>query len=271
MMTLKNIKAEEKKGYIDNPEYVKSIIKDFLNLKIVNEKQIKLFKLALWTALRGLYEKSFSYYVEEDEHGERMRDENGELVVKERELYESFLSECDFSDITVGEALCTLSKICESRSHNEYLLAPIYDFALQLTKMQDISVQMFLSISVWGLYQEYKQLWNEKNEKKGIRPYIKEFAEAFQDGITVGKVTKYIVKKLCWEPGENPYVALNSSEHIAGFFMTLYTDMVDFMNNVIFKEMIEKRNMTRFEKPLPDRYKRIPEEGCEGDELEQAS
>lgn len=125
MMTLKNIKAEEKKGYIDNPEYVKSIIKDFLNFKIGDEKQIKLFRLTLWTALRGLYEKSYSYYVEEDEYGERIRDEKGELVVKERELYERFLSECDFSDITVGETLCTLSKICRSRSWNKYLIATI--------------------------------------------------------------------------------------------------------------------------------------------------
>lgn len=219
-MTIKKIKKEESKQYIDNPQYVKSIVKDFLNLTVSGFKPMSFFTDIVRTDLETVSDDHmYGYYLEDSLS------------------YNCFTQFFDCSDLRVSEIICALKELCGKRTNME-CAGPVYEFAyyFMASKSNCAAVNLFGSVAIEALYKEYKRLLKGKEKDGGIRDFVSEYG-----GCTVRRLTRCFLGEMKWIPCESPDETVSRIESAAENLMIIYLDMLGAISGEDYQEILERR------------------------------
>lgn len=219
-MTIKKIKKEESKQYIDNPQYVKSIVKDFLNLTVSGFKPMSFFTDIVRTDLETVSDDHmYGYYLEDSLS------------------YNCFTQFFDCSDLRVSEIICALKELCGKRTNME-CAGPVYEFAyyFMASKSNCAAVNLFGSVAIEALYKEYKRLLKGKEKDSGVRDFVSEY-----EGCTVRQLTRSFLNKMKWIPCESPDETVSRIESAAENLMIIYLDMLGALSGEDYQEILERR------------------------------
>lgn len=219
-MTIKKIKKEESKQYIDNPQYVKFIVKDYLNYTVPGFAPREYFTDLVRTDIKTVSEDHMYGFCPEDSLS-----------------YNCFTQFFDVSDLRISEVVCALKELCGKRTNME-CAGPVYEFAyyFMASKSNCAAVNLFGSVAIEALYKEYKRLLKGKEKDSGIRDFVSEYG-----GCTVRQLTRSFLNKMKWIPCESPDETVSRIESAAENLMIIYLDMLGAIISEDYQEILERR------------------------------